>query len=126
MAGDLKRVHDGLVGFLAGTDRKVAITADCVVQVPVVSLRCASLGLREQERLFDSSGDPADARALAGCERMPVPRRFYGFKGPGGYHEEVDVVGGLGVGLEGERPDTQQPTTMEGVVSQCRVCPAQE
>ena len=91
--GDLKRgKHDGLLGHLAGTDRQVTITADSGAQVPAVSLRCTSMGWREQERIADTSGDPSKARALTGCERMPVPQRFYGFKGPEGDHEEVDIV----------------------------------
>ena len=125
--GDLERgKHDGLLGYLAGTDRQVTTTADSGAQAPAVSLRCASLGWREQERLADTSGDPSKARALTGCERMPVPQRFYGFKGPEGDHEEVDIVGELGIRLDGAHADTGEPMSVEVVIPQCRVCPVQE
>ena len=57
---------------------------------------------------------------------MPAPQRFYGAKGPEGDHEEVEVVGQLGIRLGGGHADTKEPMTVEVVIRQCWVCPVQE
>ena len=48
------------------------------------------------------------ARAFTGCERMAVPQRFYGFKGPAGGATAVDIVGQLRIELEGVDAQTKR------------------